>query len=105
MQNIAYDDHASPGDIAVLFLYGEGIQKGLAGVCVCAVAGVDDGSLAVAGDDGGDAAVLVAHDDVVHLHAHERVYGIVYALSFYNGGGGYGEGGYISRETVGRYLE
>ena len=59
----------------------------------------------MATDDGRDAAVFVTHDDVIHVHAHERIDGVVYALSLDHGGGGYAESGDICLQTAGCQLK
>ena len=46
---------------------------------------IDNGCFTVAGYHSGDAAVLMANDDVIHLHAHERVDGVMYTLTFHYG--------------------
>ena len=72
---------------------------------MCTVAGVDDGSLGMAADDSGDAAVLVAHDDVIHVHAHERVDGVVHALTLYDRRRGHGESGHVCLQAAGCQLK
>ena len=83
--DITDDDDAFADYGAVFLANGEGIQKRLAGVSVRAVSGVDNGGFAVPGDDCRNAAVLMAHDDVVHLHAHERINRIVHAFALHHG--------------------
>ncbi len=85
--DVAYDEDAFAGEFVVGdFAEGEGVEQGLGGVGVPAVAGVDDGGAGVLGDEVGDAGLFVADDDVVEAHGFEGVDGVDDGLAFDDGG-------------------
>lgn len=87
------------------FTKGEGVKKGLSGVGVPAVAGVNNGGSGILGDEVGDAGLLVADDDVVETHGFEGVDGIDNRLAFDDRGRIDIEAGDVSRKAGGGDFE
>ena len=73
MQQVADQQNATAGQFTHGLAHGEGIEQGLGGMCVVAVAGVDHGGRRMARDEGGHAGRGVAHHHVINLH---RLHGI-----------------------------
>ena len=80
--DVADDERAAAGEVAVDFFEREGIQQRLRGMRVPAIAGIDDAGAGVFGDEAGDARLLVPHDDVIDAHGLQRLHGIEHALAF-----------------------
>nr|GFC62214.1 hypothetical protein [Tanacetum cinerariifolium] len=88
VQNVADDeDFFAPG-VGKFLPDGKGVEQGLGGVLVRAVAGIDNRGRGLAGYHAGQAGVAVAHHDVVGTHGLEGLDGFAHRLAFGNGGVG-----------------
>lgn len=85
MEDVSGDEDAPAFGVGEDFFDGEAVKKGLRGVGVGAVSGVDDAGFGVAGDDGGEAAVVVPDDDVVDFHGLKGVDGVMDGFPFDDG--------------------
>lgn len=87
--------------------HGEGVQQGLGGVLVGAVAGVDDGGVDPAGgrEPVGGAGGVVADDDRVGAHGLQGQRGVLQGFALGNGRTLRGEVDDVGREPLGGRLE
>ncbi len=105
MHDIADDGDVLALDAAELFADRVGIEEGLGGVLVGAVAGIDDAGIYVPGEEPWGAAGGMAHNDHVDLHGEDVVNGVYKCFAFGNGGAGCGEVDDIGAEALFGELE
>ena len=79
---------------------GEGIEEGLGGMLMRAVAGVDDRRRQPVGQHLRRAGILVADDDHVGMHGHQVLRGVDQGLPFFHRGAGDGEVERVGRQAL-----
>ena len=86
-EDVADDDDVDAGDAAEFFADGEGVEQGLRGVLVRAVAGIDDAGLEPLGEELRRAGGAVAEDDDVGVERLKIERCVLERLAFGERGG------------------
>jgi len=105
VHDIAKDGNVLALDTAELFADREGIEEGLRGVLISAIAGIDDAGIYVLCEEPWGTAGGMAHNDHIDLHGEDVVNGVYQCFAFGNGGARCGEVDHIGAEAFFGELE
>ena len=105
MQDVPHDEHALAPYLRKHLPDGEGVQQRLGGMGMGPVPGVDHAGAGMARNHIRQAAVVMAHDHVIHLHGLERGDRVLHGFPLHHGRGGHREVGHVRGQAFRRYLK
>ena len=105
MQDVPHNQNTLSPHIRKHLPDGKGIQQRLRGMGVGSVPGVHHTGAGMARNHVRQAAVVMAHDYIIHFHGLERGDRVLYGFPFHHGRGGHREIGHVRRQTFRRYLK